>query len=136
MKRVKSDWRCRLNTTTLSDLMFVMLEGSSIDMFNPSRACELWAEAAQRRPDYERSKAATKKAGSTPGPSSDVNPPSQEDQEEAPDMVHLIEDLPFIPEDEDEDYSDDDDNDDEKDDQDQSSDTDSSPEDMDDEDDA
>ena len=34
MKRVKSDWRCRLNTTTLSDLMFVMLEGSSIDMFN------------------------------------------------------------------------------------------------------
>ena len=64
------------------------------------------------------------------------DPPSQEDQEEAPDMVHLIEDLPFIPEDEDEDYSDDDDNDDEKDDQDQSSDTDSSPEDMDDEDDA
>ena len=61
MKRVKSDWRCRLNTTTLSDLMFVMLEGSSIDMFNPSRACELWAEAAQRRPDYERSKTATKK---------------------------------------------------------------------------
>ena len=122
-------------------------------MFNPSRAGELWAEAAQRRPDYERSKTATTKAGPTPGPSSDVNPPSQEDQEEAgpstdvnppsqedqeeaPDMVHLIEDLPFIPEDEDEDYSDDDDNDDEKDDQDQSSDTDSSPEDMDDEDDA
>ena len=42
-------------------------------------------------------------------------------------MVHLIEDLPLIPEDEDEDYSDDDD---ENDDQDQSSDTDSSPEDM------
>ena len=61
------------------------------------------------------------------------DPPSQEDQEEAPDMVHLIEDLPLIPEDEDEDYPDDDD---ENDDQDQSSDTDSSPEDMDDEDDA
>ena len=59
------------------------------------------------------------------------DPPSQEDQEEAPDMVHLIEDL--LAEDEDEDYSDDDD---ENDDQDQSSDTDSSPEDMDDEDDA
>ena len=81
-------------------------------------------------------KNSNKKAGPTPGPSSDVNPPSQEDQEEAPDMVHLIEDLPLIPDDEDEDYSDDDDNDDEKDDQDQSSDTDSSPEDMDDEDDA
>ena len=78
-------------------------------------------------------KNSNKKAGPTPGPSSDVNPPSQEDQEEAPDMVHLIEDLPLIPEDEDEDYSDDDD---ENDDQDQSSDTDSSPEDMDDEDDA
>ena len=89
-------------------------------------------------------KNSNKKAGPTPGPSSDVNTPSQEDQEEAgpstdvnppsqevqeeaPDMVHLIEDLPFIPEDEDEDYSDDDD---ENDDQDQSSDTDSSPEDM------
>ena len=42
-------------------------------------------------------------------------------------MVHLIEDLPLIPEDEDDDYSDDDD---ENDNHDQSSDTDSSPEDM------
>ena len=42
-------------------------------------------------------------------------------------MVHLIEDLPLILDDEDEDYSYDDD---ENDDQDQSSDTDSSPEDM------
>ena len=113
--------------------MFVMLEGWHVQPFK-----SMWAlgRSCSKETWLWEVKNSNKKAGPTPGPSSDVNPPSQEDQEEAPDMVHLIEDLPFIPEDEDEDYSDDDDNDDEKDDQDQSSDTDSSPEDMDDEDDA
>ena len=38
MKRVKSDWRASLNTSNLSDLM---LEGPSIDDFEPPRACQL-----------------------------------------------------------------------------------------------
>ena len=41
MKRVKSDWRARLNTSTLSDLLLVLLEGPSIDDFEPLRACQL-----------------------------------------------------------------------------------------------
>ena len=50
MKRVKSDWRARLNTSTLSDLMLVLLEGPSIDDFEPLRACQLWADHCDRRP--------------------------------------------------------------------------------------
>ena len=50
MKRVKSELRTRLNTSTLSDLMIVMLESPSICDFEPLRACELWAEDCQRRP--------------------------------------------------------------------------------------
>ena len=50
MKRVKSDWRARLNTSTLSDLLLVLLEGPSIDDFEPLRACQLWADHCDRRP--------------------------------------------------------------------------------------
>ena len=49
-KRVKSDWRASLNTSTLSDLMLVLLEGPSIVDFEPLRACQLWADRCDRRP--------------------------------------------------------------------------------------
>ena len=50
MKRVKTDWRASLKTSTLSDLMLVLLEGPSIDDFNPLRPCQLWADQCDRRP--------------------------------------------------------------------------------------
>ena len=98
--------------------MFVMLEGWHVQPFK-----SMWAlgRSCSKETWLWEVKNSNKKAGPTPGPSSDVNPPSQEDQEEAGPSTDVNQ-----PSQEDQE----DDNDDEKDDQDQSSDTDSSPEDM------
>ena len=39
-----------MNTSALSDLLLVLLEGPSIDDFEPLRACQLWADHCDRRP--------------------------------------------------------------------------------------
>ena len=79
MKRVKSELRTRLNTSTLSDLMIVMLESPSICDFEPLRACELWAEDCQRRP--MRPSATTSTAGTSSAVSLETAPHKQKQQE-------------------------------------------------------
>ena len=56
MKRVKSDWRCRLASSTLSNLLMVLLESEPIETFDPVNAANLWAEDRVRRPAYQRNK--------------------------------------------------------------------------------
>ena len=62
MKRIKTDWRCSLATSTLADLMCILLECSPIDLYDPSKACNLWADDMIRKPTYVRVKSAKKSA--------------------------------------------------------------------------
>ena len=62
MKRIKTDWRCRLATSTLADLMCILLVSSPIDVYDPSKACNLWADDMIRKPTYVRVKSAKKSA--------------------------------------------------------------------------
>ena len=52
MKRIKSDWRASLGTSTLSDLMCGLLESCDINTYDPSSACGLWADDMHRKPYY------------------------------------------------------------------------------------
>ena len=54
MKQIKSIWRSRLATPRLSDLMCIQLESNAIDSFDPTVACQLWANDQQRKPSYVR----------------------------------------------------------------------------------
>ena len=56
MKRIKSDWRASLGTSTLSDLMCGLLESCDINTYDPSSACGLWADDMHRKPAYRRVK--------------------------------------------------------------------------------
>ena len=60
IKRIKSDWRASLATPTLSDLMCGLIESSSIEEYDPSKACGLWAEESVRKPSYSRAQSGTK----------------------------------------------------------------------------
>ena len=127
MKRVKSDWRARLNTSTLSDLLLVLLEGPSIDDFEPLRACQLWADHCDRRPikrSANRKKWTRKEkkdtpdsatsSGSAPASTSSGSAPASTSSGTAPaednfetrfeQMVEEIV-LPVLPEEEEEDFS-------------------------------
>ena len=48
MKFVKSDCRCRLSDTHLSDLTTVLLETPDVDQFDPSSAVKHWNHAGPR----------------------------------------------------------------------------------------
>lgn len=54
MKRVKSDWRSRLNADTLSDLLLVQLTSPNIPDYDPGPAVEMWHSdcVRGRRPDF------------------------------------------------------------------------------------
>ena len=118
MKRVKSDWRARLNTSTLSDLLLVLLEGPSIDDFEPLRACQLWADHCDRRPikrSANRKKWTRKEKKDTPdsatssgsapaSTSSDTAPAEDNFETRFEQMVEEIV-LPVLPEEEEEDFS-------------------------------
>ena len=118
MKRVKSDWRARLNTSTLSDLLLVLLEGPSIDDFEPLRACQLWADHCDRRPikrSANRKKWTRKEKKATPdsatssgsapaSTSSDTAPAEDNFETRFEQMVEEIV-LPVLPEEEEEDFS-------------------------------
>ena len=116
MKRVKSDWRARLNTSTLSDLMLVLLEGPSIDDFEPLRACQLWADHCDRRPikrSANRKKWTRKEKKDTPdSATSSGSAPASTSSGTAPDnfetrFEQMVEEivLPVLPEEEEEDFS-------------------------------
>ena len=118
MKRVKSDWRARLNTSTLSDLLLVLLEGPSIDDFEPLRACQLWADHCDRRPikrSANRKKWTRKEkkdtpdsatsSGSAPASTSSGTAPAEDNFETR--FEQMVEEivLPVLPEEEEEDFS-------------------------------
>ena len=48
MNRVKQDWRARLTSPTLNELMRVRLLGPSCEEFDPMRAIRLWWQAGRR----------------------------------------------------------------------------------------
>ena len=48
MKRVKSDWRGNLNTSTLSKLIYISVEGPEIEEYNCMLALERWWNDGQR----------------------------------------------------------------------------------------
>ena len=47
--RVKTDWRNRLHSTTVSDLMMLSLSSLSVDSFQAERAIELWTLSSNRK---------------------------------------------------------------------------------------
>ena len=49
MNREKSDMRASLSDQNLSNCMAVLLERTTIDVFNPEPALQLWGEAKLRR---------------------------------------------------------------------------------------
>ena len=53
MKRMKYDWRARLGTPILSDLMSGSIETNDIGSYDHSRTSSLWAEHS-RNPSYIR----------------------------------------------------------------------------------
>lgn len=54
MKLLKSDWRSRLASATLSDLMMAQLATPSIEDSDPTSAIQLWHQESirPRRPDF------------------------------------------------------------------------------------
>ncbi|CAK6978282.1 zinc finger protein 862-like isoform X2 [Scomber scombrus] len=58
MKLVKSDWRSRLTTSSLCDLMVVQLLSPSIEDFDQNPAVQLWHQASirARRPNFMEGK--------------------------------------------------------------------------------
>ncbi|CAH1240908.1 ZNF862 [Branchiostoma lanceolatum] len=46
MKRVKADWRSRLEVAMLSKLMFISIEGPSVREYHAARAVQAWRDAA------------------------------------------------------------------------------------------
>ena len=106
MKRVKSDWRARLNTSTLSDLLLVLLEGPSIDDFEPLRTCQLWADHCDRRPikrSANRKKWTRKEKKDTPDSATSSGSAPAEDNFETR-FEQMVEEivLPVLPEEEEE----------------------------------
>ncbi|XP_060782584.1 zinc finger protein 862-like [Neoarius graeffei] len=54
MKLAKTDWRSRLTTSSLCDLLVVQLSSPYIDDFDPNPAVQLWHQAStrSRQPDF------------------------------------------------------------------------------------
>lgn len=54
MKMVKTDWRCRLRTEALNDLMHIKFNTQDVAQFNPLSSIHLWNSSAvrQRMPFY------------------------------------------------------------------------------------
>ncbi len=58
MKLVKSDWRSRLTSRSLCDLLTVQLSSPSIENYDPTPAIQLWHQASirPRRPEFMEGK--------------------------------------------------------------------------------
>ena len=48
MKRIKSDWRCQLNTETLDQLIRISVSGPKLSEFDPKPAVQRWWLEGQR----------------------------------------------------------------------------------------
>ncbi|XP_078666292.1 zinc finger protein 862-like [Branchiostoma floridae x Branchiostoma belcheri] len=51
MNRIKTDWRARLESNSLTSLMTISLSPQSLDTFDPLPAVTLWWEGGRRRPN-------------------------------------------------------------------------------------
>lgn len=49
LNMIKTDWRNRLNNSTVNDVMRVLLLSPSIDLFEPTAAVNLWFEDGLRK---------------------------------------------------------------------------------------
>lgn len=60
MKKVKSDWRSRLEPETLDTLMRIAIEGKPLEQFDPEPAMRLWNESGvrRRRPNFMQDESA------------------------------------------------------------------------------
>lgn len=56
LKRIKSDWRSRLETETLDNLMRISIDGPDLESYNAARALQHWWDKGerQRRPNFQR----------------------------------------------------------------------------------
>ncbi|XP_052286932.1 uncharacterized protein LOC127882371 [Dreissena polymorpha] len=75
MKLMKTDRRCRLKSSTMSDLCLVKLESAPVASFDPTSAIDLWATSSSRprRPNFMRKK--TKASTTVDEVSTDVDVP-------------------------------------------------------------
>lgn len=66
MKLVKSDWRSRLTSRSLCDLLTVQLSSASIENYDPTPAIQLWHQASirPRRPEFMEGKKNTQESTS------------------------------------------------------------------------
>lgn len=73
MKLAKTDWRSRLTTSSLCDLLVVQLSSPSIDDFDPNPAVQLWHQASicTRRPDFMEGRRSTQDCSSSDSSESD-----------------------------------------------------------------
>ena len=53
LKLIKTDWRTRLHSDTLSDLLEIQVEGASLEIFSPTQAVQTWWQDCKstRRPN-------------------------------------------------------------------------------------
>lgn len=81
MKRVKNDWRSRLKSSTVSDLMCVVLHTGEVGEYDPMEAIELWYSASERPRRPETGPYGARSTGSSlgcdPGPETSKEPPEQ-----------------------------------------------------------
>ena len=49
MKKVKTDWRSRLNTDTLTSLMRILFHSASEEEFDPLPAITVWNSTSRRK---------------------------------------------------------------------------------------
>ena len=98
MNRVKTDWRVRLNTCTLDDLMMISLEGPSEEEYTTSSAVARWNRAGKqsRRPNvqpYGQRLADAADPDPIPEPIIPMDEGSDEGPDEGPDEAGLEEGL-------------------------------------------
>ena len=54
MKRIKTDWRCTLESKSLDNLMRIAIDGPVLEHFKPASALNRWWRSGHRRPDSQR----------------------------------------------------------------------------------
>ena len=56
MKRIKTDWRSRLGSDTVTDLMTIMLHSKPVSTFDPTPSVTHWSGSGsrKRRPSFRR----------------------------------------------------------------------------------
>lgn len=80
MKKVKTDWRNRLQNTALTSCLRILLEGPNEDDFNPVPAIDYWNGAPSRSRRPFQSPHAVKETNLTQEISDDEDYPEDEEE--------------------------------------------------------